>query len=65
MEQKIINCPHCSKIIPVSILSGDSAKKVVTRPDCGSRRNCKDGKRNGKVQCYLCRDCGYRVSRGI
>jgi DNA-directed RNA polymerase subunit RPC12/RpoP len=62
MEQKIINCSHCSKIIPEIIIKGDSARKVVTCPDCGSQRNCKDGMRQGKFQRYLYLECGRRFS---
>jgi DNA-directed RNA polymerase subunit RPC12/RpoP len=57
LEHKIINCPHCGKIISKD---DNSERPKVTCPDCGSQRNCKDGKRNGKVQRYLCRECGYR-----
>jgi transposase-like protein len=65
MKFKIINCPHCGKIIPEHILNGGSTRKTVTCPDCGSQRNCKDGTRNtttGKIQLYLCHDCGHRYS---
>ena len=36
-----------------------------TCPECGSRRNFKDGLRktqSKEIQRYLCRDCGYRFS---
>jgi hypothetical protein len=65
LEHKIINYPHCGKIISKDILNGNYVRPEVTCPECGSQRNCKDGKRQtrlGKVQCYLCSDCGYRFS---
>ena len=45
MEQKIINCPHCGKIIPKNILNGDLKREIVNCPECGSPRNYKDGLR--------------------
>ncbi|MGD0449942.1 MAG: hypothetical protein ABSA79_02660 [Candidatus Bathyarchaeia archaeon] len=65
MKHKIVNCPDSGKIFPEHILSGESRRKVVTCTDCNSQRNCKDGMRytrTGKVQRYLCHECGHRFS---
>jgi transposase-like protein len=62
MEHKIINCPHCGKIIAKNVIKIKPARKVVTCPECGSQRNCKDGMNTEKIQRYLCWDCGYRFS---
>jgi transposase-like protein len=66
MELKIINCPHCGKIISLSKLRrNESKRKVVNCPECASQNNWKDGFRkirDGDIQRYICRDCGYRFS---
>jgi len=39
---------------------------MVKCPECGSQRTWKDGKRyakEGEIQRYLCRSCGYRFSQ--
>ncbi|MDT8782507.1 MAG: hypothetical protein IAX22_07700 [Candidatus Bathyarchaeota archaeon] len=64
MNQKIVNCPYCGKILPADILT-DTPRKVVKCTVCGSQKNWKCGLKNtanGKVQRYLCRDCGTRFS---
>ncbi len=35
-EQKVINCPHCGKIISKDFLNGDYVRPEVTCPECGS-----------------------------
>ncbi|MGA2681428.1 MAG: hypothetical protein ABSF44_06470 [Candidatus Bathyarchaeia archaeon] len=65
MEPKIIDCPHCGKIIPEYVLKGGSMRTTVTCPDCGSRRNYKNGMRytrSGQIQTYVCRHCYRRFS---
>ena len=62
MEYKVINCPHCGKIIPDYALKGESKRIIVTCLECGSQRNCKTGKRDGKTQTYICSDCCRRFS---
>src|SRR5665647_2608576 len=67
LENKVINCPHCGKIISKDFLNVDYVRPKINCPECGSQRNCKDGKRQtrlGKIQCYLCNECGYRFSCG-
>jgi DNA-directed RNA polymerase subunit RPC12/RpoP len=44
LEHKVINCPHCGKIISTDFLTDNSERPKVTCPECGSQRNCKDGK---------------------
>jgi transposase-like protein len=42
-------------------------KKMVMRPHCGSQKYFKDAVRQtgiGKIQRYLCRECGCRFSFG-
>ncbi|MEJ2271162.1 MAG: hypothetical protein P8X91_01465 [Candidatus Bathyarchaeota archaeon] len=37
----------------------------ISCPECKSKRNWKDGIRytkNGEIQRFFCRDCGYRFS---
>jgi len=67
MDWKIVNCPHCGKILPKDLLKGkDSAtRKIVKCPQCGSTKNWKDAKHHtptGAIQRYYCRDCGLRFS---
>ena len=65
MEQKVINCPHCGKIISKDALAGKKTASVKC-PKCGSQRNFKDGMRQtrtGRIQLYRCRNCGYRFSK--
>jgi transposase-like protein len=64
MEQKVINCPHCGKFIPKDAFT----EKIMLTQKCpqrGSVKSFRNGFRNthcGKVQRYLCRECGYRFS---
>jgi DNA-directed RNA polymerase subunit RPC12/RpoP len=67
LEQKIVNCPHCGKILSEEVWKARSPEKqeVIACPECGSQRYFKDGMRQtgiGKIQRYLCRDCCYRFS---
>ena len=65
LEYKIVNCPHCGRIIPQHILNGELTRKKVSCPECGSQSSFRDGKRStrdGKIQRYLCKKCGYRFS---
>jgi len=65
------NHPH-NPLFPLSDILGKRREetnmleqKTVTCPHCGSQRYFKDGMRNthsGKIQRYLCRDCGHRFS---
>jgi ssDNA-binding Zn-finger/Zn-ribbon topoisomerase 1 len=64
IDQKVINCPHCGKIISMDAFA---VKKTLTPkcPQCSSNKSFKNGFRHtyrGKVQTFLCRDCGYRFS---
>jgi len=46
------------------VLGGEEARREC--PECHSRRNWRDGKREtnyGIVQRFLCRDCGFRFSQ--
>ena len=64
MEQKVINCPHCGRIISKAVFSEKKPPSVKCQM-CGSVKSCRDGFRSansGKIQRYLCRDCGYRFS---
>ena len=67
LELKIVNCPHCGKILPRHLWEIPSSRisENIKCPECGSRRLYRDGIRytnSGNVQRYLCRDCGYRFS---
>lgn len=61
MKRKLVNCPHCGKILSEDFLKGVRKKKVKC-PRCGSERNCKDGKADWDIQRYLCKDCCTRFS---
>jgi DNA-directed RNA polymerase subunit RPC12/RpoP len=67
MIQKVMNCPHCGKILPVAFWHEENQAdmRVVRCPRCGSTRNRKDAKRytaSGIFQRYYCVDCGRRFS---
>jgi transposase-like protein len=65
MVGKIVNCPHCGKIISEDVWNGSLRLEKVKCIACGSLRTCKDGKRHtasGKIQRYYCKDCGLRFS---
>jgi DNA-directed RNA polymerase subunit RPC12/RpoP len=56
LNQKIINCPHCGKVISTDVLRGKKQPEVKC-PRCSSQRAFKDGLRNmreGSIQRYLC-----------
>jgi predicted RNA-binding Zn-ribbon protein involved in translation (DUF1610 family) len=64
MGQKIINCPHCGKMISHDVLAKEKTVKPKC-PQCGSGKSFKNGFRrthSGIVQTFLCRHCGYRFS---
>jgi len=69
MGRKIVNCPHCGKILSEDVWKEESSmsQKGVNCPQCGSQRVYKDGFRNTssgeRLQRYLCRECAYRFSR--
>ncbi|MGD0449945.1 MAG: hypothetical protein ABSA79_02675 [Candidatus Bathyarchaeia archaeon] len=67
MNQKVMNCPHCGKLLPKEFWheTSQADKPIVKCPRCGSDRNRKDAKRytaSGVFQRYYCRDCGRRFS---
>jgi transcription elongation factor Elf1 len=41
MEHKIVNCPHCGKIISNNILNGNYVRPAVTCPECGGEHSFK------------------------
>jgi transposase-like protein len=64
MEQNVVNCPHCGKIISKDALNGKKQTEVKC-PQCNNGKCFKDGFRqtnHGKIQRYLCTKCGYRFS---
>ena len=65
MNGKIVNCPHCGKILSPDFLEG-KIRETVKCPKCGSLRVWKNAHHRtatGEVlQRYLCRDCEYRFS---
>src|SRR5665648_337180 len=67
MSQKIVNCPHCGKILLKNLWKAKSSinQKIVKCPQCGSMKNWKNAKRytpTGVIPRYYCRDCGLRFS---
>ena len=68
MSEKIMNCPHCGKILPKEFWHNkNQANKIEVKcTRCGSTRNRKDAKRytlSEVVQRYYCVDCGRRFSK--
>jgi transposase-like protein len=68
MSPKVMNCPHCGRILPGEFWhEQDSVAKIPVKcPRCGSFKNWKNAKRytpSEVIQCYLCRDCGHRFSK--
>ena len=68
MSRKIINCPHCGKILSEDLWKDkpSSRRETVKCPQCDCQLVWKDGIRNtplGKLQRYKCRKCAYRFSK--
>lgn len=67
MKLRIVNCPHCGRILPKEFWHENNQmdRVGVKCPRCGSSRAWKDAKSytsKGVIQRYYCRDCGRRFS---
>jgi transposase-like protein len=68
MGPKIMNCPHCGRILPKEFWHEKTPveKVAVKCPDCGSIKTWKAGKYQKPpeiIQRYSCKDCGLRFSQ--
>ncbi len=67
MTQRVMNCPHCGRILPREYWPEKSQvnKQGGRCPRCGSNKSWKDAKRyttSGVFQRYYCRECGRGFS---
>ena len=66
MNGKVVNCPHCGKILSPDVWQEKTP--LPRKPKCcrcGCPRVWKAGHVNtesGKVQRYECKQCGYQAS---
>jgi transcription elongation factor Elf1 len=67
MSPKVMNCPHCGRILPEEFWHEKKVDKpIVICPKCGGTKTWKDAKRYtpaGAIQRYYCRICGHRFSK--
>ena len=68
MSAKVMNCPHCGRILPKEFWYEAPRKVIIKCPRCGSTRTIKASKRYtalGAIQRYYCNECGRSFSSSL